>query len=110
MLERSLDNMQMIATNAYDGIENNKPLTREDAAKIIYTCALERNYADPGEELADLDMADAKDVSADAETAMKWMTAKGIIIGSSDKLLPKDEITKAQLAAMLMRFDKLELA
>ena len=50
------------------------------------------------------------DVSADAEDAMKWMTAKGIIIGSSDKLLPKDEITKAQLAAMLMRFDKLELA
>ncbi|MBO5560305.1 MAG: S-layer homology domain-containing protein [Firmicutes bacterium] len=110
VLERSLDNMQMIATNAYDGVENNKPLTREDAAKIIYTCALERNYADPGEELADLDMADAKDVSSDAETAMKWMTAKGIIIGSSDKLLPKDEITKAQLAAMLMRFDKLELA
>ena len=58
---------------------------------------------------ADLtDFVDGDTVSPWAEEAMKWAVAVGLIQGDAKKQInPLDTATRAQVATMIMRFDKL---
>ena len=47
---------------------------------------------------------DANRVSGYAKDAVQWAVGEGIINGSDGKLLPKGNATRAQVAAILMRF------
>lgn len=47
---------------------------------------------------------DASTVSTYAENAMQWAVANGIVNGSNGKLNPQNNATRAQAAAILMRF------
>lgn len=67
-------------------------------------------YADVPEAGGTLDaFADADTVSAYAVDAMRWAAANGIVNGSHGRLNPQGNATRAQAAAMLMRFcEKME--
>lgn len=48
--------------------------------------------------------ADRASVSADAGQAFRWAVGEGIIVGSDNRLEPKGSVTRAQAAAMLVRY------
>ncbi|BFL38582.1 S-layer homology domain-containing protein [Agathobaculum sp. NSJ-28] len=80
------------------------PITREQFAAILYRFAQELVYDVTA--AADLSgYADAGSISGYALAAIQWANAEGIISGTSDTTLtPQGQTTRAQAAAMLMRF------
>ncbi len=78
-------------------------ITREQIAAILH------RYAGKPETKGDLaSFPDAATVSDYAKTAMAWTVEKGIIGGSDGKLDPRSNATRAQVAAILMRYLKLK--
>ena len=87
----------------------NDVITRQDMATILY------NYA---KNVLDLDVFDTADltgypdyssISGYARTAMSWAVAQGLICGADNgmgvvTLQPKGDATRAQTAAVIMRF------
>ncbi|MBE6927317.1 MAG: hypothetical protein E7467_02305 [Ruminococcaceae bacterium] len=90
------------------GVGNNKfdpngNITREQIAAILYRYA-GSNGIDTTKR-ADLSaFPDANRVSAYANDAIGWAVAEGLINGSDGKLQPLGNATRAQVAAILMRF------
>lgn len=87
----------------------NGNVTREQIAAILLRYAAYRQYAGLSGTGADLSVyKDAASVSAYAVPAMQWAVGAGLIRGTSignDVLLdPKGSATRAQVAAILMRF------
>ena len=87
-----------------DGCAPEAGITREQLVTMLY------RYADVPEAGGTLDaFADADTVSAYAVDAMRWAAANGIVNGSHGRLNPQGNATRAQVAAMLMRFcEKME--
>ena len=81
-------------------------ITREQLAVILYRFALYKGYdVSAGEDFDLSAYADAGDVSEWAIPAMQWACGAGIISGDGEgSLAPQGEATRAQVAAMLMRF------
>ena len=82
-------------------------LTREQLATILYRFARWENRA-TGDRAELLDFYDAGFVSSWALDAVRWAVSAGIIGGSAENgrllLLPDGSATRAQVAAMLMRY------
>ena len=80
------------------------------AAALHQLVTMLYRYADAPEAGGTLDaFADADTVSAYAVDAMRWAAANGIVNGSHGRLNPQGNATRAQVAAMLMRFcEKME--
>ncbi len=58
---------------------------------------------------AELDQfADAQNVSDWSLESVKWAVAVGLLNGKDDKIAPQDQTTRAEAAAILMRYDQLE--
>ena len=87
-----------------DGRAPEAGITREQLVTMLY------RYADVPEAGGTLDaFADADTVSVYAVDAMRWAAANGIVNGSHGRLNPHGNATRAQAAAMLMRFcEKME--
>ena len=87
-----------------DGRAPEAGITREQLVTMLY------RYADVPEAGGTLDaFADADTVSSYAVDAMRWAAANGIVNGSHGRLNPQGNATRAQAAAMLMRFcEKME--
>ena len=79
-------------------------ITREQLAAMLYRYAKLMELDTSA--TADLSkFQDAAQVSDYATEAMQWANASGIITGRTGKLLaPQDGATRAETAAMLMRF------
>ena len=74
-------------------------------AAILYRYAQAQGKGFTGAWMFLLDYPDADQVSEWADEAMHWMTMHGIITGMGDgTLAPKDNATRAQIAAMFLRF------
>lgn len=82
----------------------NNAITREQMAAILYRYAQFKGYDVSAK--ADLSTyIDAADVSAYATDAMAWASQTGLITGTSATTLsPAGQATRAQVAAILMRF------
>lgn len=80
------------------------PITREQLAAILYRYAQYKGYDTTAS--ADLShYADLDQLSEWAQEAVAWANSEGIISGTSAvTLAPKDSATRAQAAAMMMRF------
>ena len=88
-----------------DTYRPNDPVTREQLAAILFRYADYKGY----DRSASADLtgyADYAEVSAYAVPALRWACGCGIIDGRAGKLDPRSGATRAQLATMLMRFDK----
>lgn len=81
-------------------------ITREQLASILYRYAQARgDDVSVGEDTNILSYSDAADVAEYAISAMQWACGAGVITGISESALaPRGEATRAQTAAMLMRF------
>ena len=81
-------------------------VTREQLAVILYRYAVYKGYdVSIGEDTNILSYADFADLSEYAIPAMQWACGVGIVNGTSESTLtPQGEATRAQVAAMLMRF------
>lgn len=81
-------------------------ITREQLASILYRYAQARgDNVSVGEDTNILSYSDAADVAGYAVSAMQWACGAGVITGISESALaPRGEATRAQTAAMLMRF------
>lgn len=75
-------------------------VSRQELVAMLYRYAGEPAVADNA-----LDFADADEIDAYAENAMRWAVDTGIVEGvTDDTLCPLNMATRAQVATMLMRF------
>lgn len=87
------------ANGVSDGTNPEVNITREQLVTMLY------RYAGSPKADGKLDsFFDAASVSTYAENAMQWAVANGIVNGSNGKLNPQNNATRAEVAAILMRF------
>lgn len=84
----------------------NDKVTREQLAAILYRYAQYKKYdVSVGEDTNILSYNDAQSISSYAIPAIQWACGAGVVTGKSgSKLDPKGNATRAEVAAMLMRF------
>lgn len=94
---------EKIVTGTYGRFRPFDYVTRQDLVLILY------RYA--GSPLSDVTVLsyykDFTEVSGYAANAVAWAVQKGILTGTKGSLLPKESATRAQLAAILTRYLKL---
>lgn len=89
-----------MAKGVSDGENANAPVTREQLVTMLY-----RYAGEPVVSGTLTGWADAASVSGWAESAMIWAVNRGIITGATESTLaPADGATRAQCAAILMRY------
>ena len=87
------------AKGVSDGTNPNASITREQLVTMLY------RYAGSPKADGKLDsFSDAASVRTYAADAMQWAVANGIVNGSNGKLNPQNNATRAEVAAILMRF------
>ena len=87
------------AKGVSDGTNPEVNITREQLVTMLY------RYAGSPKANGSLDsFSDAASVSSYAVNAMQWAVANGIVNGSNGKLNPKNNATRAEVAAIFMRF------
>ena len=78
----------------------NDPITREQLATILW------RYSDSPSADAGNSFADESAISSWADTAVDWARSNGYINGmEGNRFAPKGQATRAQVAAILMRYD-----
>ena len=89
-----------------DGENATDYVTREQFATMLWRYASGKGYdVSIGEDTNILSYDDFADLSEYAIPAMQWACGAGIVNGTSESTLtPQGEATRAQVAAMLMRF------
>ena len=87
------------AKGVSDGTNPEVNITREQLVTMLH------RYAGSPKANGSLDnFSDAASVSSYAVNAMQWAVANGIVNGSNGKLNPQNNATRAEVAAILMRF------
>lgn len=94
------------ANGVSDGTNPQVNITREQLAAILYRYAQYKKYdVSVGEDTNILSYNDAQSISSYAIPAIQWACGAGVVTGKSgSKLDPKGNATRAEVAAMLMRF------
>ena len=87
------------AKGVSDGTNPNANITREQLVTMLY-----RYVGSPKADGKFDSFSDAASVSTYAADAMQWAVANGIVNGSNGKLNPQNNATRAEVAAILMRF------
>ena len=95
-----------MAEGVSDGTDPNGYVTREQFVTMLYRYAVAKGYdVSIGESTNILSYADFDEISEWAIPAMQWGCGSGVITGVTDTtLVPQGTATRAQCAAMLMRF------
>lgn len=78
-------------------------VTRQQIAVMLYNYAAKMGFA-PGERGDIAGFSDASSVASWAREAVSWAVGAGLLNGSDGALLPGNNATRAQVAAMLHRF------
>ncbi|MFI3175476.1 MAG: S-layer homology domain-containing protein, partial [Bacillota bacterium] len=82
-----------------DGTNPNSDMTREQLVTLLY------RLGSTGATSGQIDsFGDSDNVSDWAVDAMNWAVAEGIIAGNNGNLNPKASATRAEVAAIMMRF------
>ena len=98
-----------MANGVSDGENANGYVTREQLATMLWRYAVAQGYdVSIGESTNILSYADFASISEYAIPAMQWACGSGVITGVTESTLaPHGTATRAQCAAMLMRFVEL---
>lgn len=93
------------ANGVSDGTAPNANITREQLVTMLYRYAKASGKdVSVGKDTNILSYADATTVSQYAIPAMQWACGAGIVNGSNGKLNPQNNATRAEVAAILMRY------
>ena len=87
------------AKGVSDGTNPTVNITREQLVTMLY-----RYAGSPAANGSLNSFSDAASVNSYAANAMQWAVANGIVNGLNGKLNPQNNATRAQVAAILMRF------
>ncbi len=80
-----------------------KTLTRQETVTLMYNFCLSSGKECPVD--GDLSVfSDAENVADWAVNAFSWAVGKGIIAGNNGRLIPRDSITRAELAQVIKTF------
>lgn len=90
-----------------DGYNMDGEITREQAAAMLFRYAVMSGMDAVTMEENLIGYSDSDSISEYAVSAMNWAVGKGIITGYDDLLAPQSGATRAQLAAILMRYAEL---
>ena len=92
-------------TGDYDNgrLDPSVPVTREQIAAILYRYATYKGY-DTENAGSIANFSDAAKVSSWANTAISWAVGEGLMNGDNGALRPQGNATRAEIAALLMRF------
>ena len=86
---------------AADSFRPNEAMTRQEMATVLW------RYANAPKADADLScFKDHSDVADFAAQAVMWAVSREILQGSNDNLLPDKSVTRAEAAALLLRYKK----
>lgn len=85
-------------------------ITREQIVTILYRYAKFVGMDTTKTTDISENFTDAESVSLYAREAMAWAVAEGIIVGDDGEILPLNNATRAEVATMMTRFHKLQLA
>ncbi len=96
------------ANGVVNGVGNGKfdpngNVTREQMVTILFRYCGDKGF-DTSARANIGSFPDAGNVSAYAKASLEWAVAQGIVNGSGGYLLPQGNATRAQVAAVLMRF------
>ena len=100
-----------VPTGIFLTFEGERSLTREQLAVVLYRYHLQANpdFEATVSKLSE-GFTDADQISLWAEDAVNWCLAEGLLQGSAEPegllLNPQGEVTRAQLATVLMRYCK----
>ena len=93
------------ANGVSDGTAPNANITREQLVTMLYRYAKASGKdVSVGKDTNILSYADATTVSEYAVPAMQWACGAGIVNGANGKLNPQNNATRAEVAAILMRY------
>ncbi len=93
------------ANGVSDGTAPNANITREQLVTMLYRYAKSTGKdVSVGKDTNILSYTDATTVSEYAVPAMQWACGAGIVNGSNGKLNPQNNATRAEVAAILMRY------
>ena len=93
------------ANGVSDGTAPNANITREQLVTMLYRYAKSTGKdVSVGKDTNILSYTDATTVSEYAVPAMQWACGAGIVNGANGKLNPQNNATRAEVAAILMRF------
>ena len=93
------------ANGVSDGTNPNANITREQLVTMMYRYAKSTGKdVSVGKDTNILSYADATTVSEYAVPAMQWACGAGIVNGANGKLNPQNNATRAEVAAILMRY------
>ena len=93
-----------MANGVSDGTGMERSITREQLAAMLWRYAKLCGYDVTAEPASIQTFADYGSVSAYAREAMAWCVESGLIQGSSGRLAPQENATRAQVAAILTRY------
>ncbi len=93
------------ANGVSDGTAPNANITREQLVTMLYRYAKSTGKdVSVGKDTNILSYADVTTVSEYAVPAMQWACGAGIVNGANGKLNPQNNATRAEVAAILMRY------
>lgn len=93
-----------VVTGTGNGFEPGKDVTREQLVTMLYRYA-QLIGVDSGNSANVAHFSDSGNISTYAQGAMRWAVAEGFVSGvGNNKLDPKGNATRAQVAAILTRF------
>lgn len=81
-------------------------ITREQMAAILYRYAKYKGYDTTQGGMAIREFADYGNISEYALPMLAWTVNTGLIQGSYNNIMPKETATRAQVAAILVRFSE----
>lgn len=81
-------------------------ITREQIAVILYRYSNYKNYDTTQGGMAIREFTDYESISDYGLQSMGWTVNTGILQGSDNKLMAKDNATRAEVASILMRFNQ----
>lgn len=97
-----------MANGISDGTSPDSSITREQFATMLYNFAKYTGKNTDKDSTVLNQFADRSSIASYAVDAMAWAVTQGVISGtSSSTISPSGLATRAQAAAMLMRFDKM---
>lgn len=96
-----------VRTGISDGTNPNNQITRQQFATMLYRYFQYKGIQASVDKNALVKFADRSDVASYATDALCWATTNGIVTGTSPTTIsPNGNATRAQVATMLMRYDK----
>ena len=91
-----------------DGTAPEADITREQLVTMLYRYVKKQGGGFTGAWAFSLDYTDRDQIAPWAYEAVCWCTMQGIVNGMGGGFAPQGSATRAQVAAILMRFDKTE--